>query len=83
VQYIEAIARARIVANTTGRSVFVVGWLDHFAVLSHEPKALVGRNCYEVRPQPPSASSAGLSSSDVDARFPNGSTRGGYNLNRV
>jgi hypothetical protein len=61
VQYMEAVARAGIVADTTGRSVFVVGWLDHYAVLSHEPKVLVGRNCYEVRPL--SASSTGLSRS--------------------
>ena len=60
-QYMEAVARAGIVADTTGRSVFVVGWLDHYAVLSHEPKVLVGRNCHEVRPL--SASSTRLSSS--------------------
>ena len=60
-QYIEAVARAGIVADRTRRSVFVVGWLNHYAVLSHEPKVLVGRDCYEVRPL--SASSTGLSSS--------------------
>jgi hypothetical protein len=61
VQYIEAVARAGIVADRTRRSVFVVGWLNHYAVLSHEPKVLVGRDCYEVRPL--IASSSGLSSS--------------------
>jgi hypothetical protein len=61
VKYTDAVARAGILADKTGRSVFVVGWLDHYAVLSYEPKVLVGRNCHEVRPL--SASSTSLSSS--------------------